>query len=124
MMKKPLFVIAATAFIALFSAQAFACYWDGYWGGSMGGPTPGFNSDQYQAFYDKTDQLRQDLAAKRGEYNALMAATNPDPKRAAELSRKIEGLHDQLRVQARAYNLPASNNGDYGHGRMVGHGCW
>lgn len=38
-MKKTILVIAATAFIALFSTQAFACYWEGYWGGHgrMGG---------------------------------------------------------------------------------------
>jgi zinc resistance-associated protein len=123
-MKKTILVIAATAFIALFSTQAFACYWDGYWGGPAGGPTAGFNGDQHQGFYEKTAQLRQDLAEKRGEYNALMAASNPDPKRAAQLSREIATLHDQLRVQARSYNLPMSNNGYCGHGRMGRHGCW
>ena len=129
-MKKTIIVTAATAFIALFSTQAFACYWDGYWGGPMGGPMVGFKGDTYQRFYDETAKLRQDLAAKQGEYNALLAAPNPDPKRAAELSREITISHDQLRSQAHAYNLPAPNNGYYGWGRMGGypmmdgHGCW
>jgi len=129
-MKKRILIVVATAFIALFSTQVFACYWDGYWGGPMGGPMAGYYGDTYQGFYDQTAQLRQDLAAKQGEYNALLAAPNPDPKRAAELSREITILHDQLRSQARAYNLPAPNNGYYGWGRMGGYpmmggyGCW
>ena len=53
-----------------------------------------------QKFYDKTAQLRQDLTAKQGEYNALLATTNPDPKRTAELSREIAAQHNQLRAQA------------------------
>ncbi|MFZ3046308.1 MAG: hypothetical protein WA151_10370, partial [Desulfatirhabdiaceae bacterium] len=101
-----------------------ACYWDGYWGGSMGGPMAGSYGGRYQEFYDNTAQLRQDLADKQGEYNALMAAPNPDPKRAAELSREIAVLHDQLRAQARSYNLPAQNNAGPGHnGRMGGYEC-
>ncbi|MCD6272247.1 MAG: hypothetical protein J7K30_05240 [Deltaproteobacteria bacterium] len=119
-MKKTILVIAA-AFIVLIGTQAFACYWDGYWGGPMGGPMAGVYGDQYQGFYDKTAQLRQDLAAKQGEYNALLATSNPDSKRAAELSREISVLHDQLRTQARSYNLPAPNTRHYG--RMGGSGC-
>jgi zinc resistance-associated protein len=119
-MKKTILVIAA-AFIVLIGTQALACYWDGYWSGPMGGPMAGVYGDQYQGFYDKTAQLRQDLAAKQGEYNALLATSNPDSKRAAELSREISVLHDQLRTQARSYNLPAPNTRHYG--RMGGSGC-
>ena len=127
-MKKTILVIAAVASITLLGTQAFACYWDGYWGGPMGGPTTGFYEDtyargNYQGFYDDTSQLRQDLAAKQGEYNALLATSNPDPKRAAELNREIIVLHDRLSAQARSHNLPAPNTNHYG--RLGGDGwCW
>jgi zinc resistance-associated protein len=122
-MKKTILIIAATAFIALIGTQAFACYWDGYWSGPMGGPMAGYSSGNYQGFYDQTAQLRQDLAAKQGEYNALLSTSNPDPKRAAELNREIAVLHDQLIAQARSYNLPPANGGY--QGRMGGYGwCW
>jgi len=117
-MKKTILVIAAVAFISLIGTQAFACYWNGYWGGPMGGPVAGYYGGNYQGFSDDTVQLRQDLAAKQGEYNALMAKSNPDPKRAADLSRQITSLHDQLRSKAQAYNLPAPGAG-YGYGW-----CW
>jgi len=123
-MKQRILIVAVVAFIALFSTQAFACYWDGYWGGPMGGPMAGYYGDTYQGFYDQTAQLRQDLAAKQGELNALLAAPNPDPKRASELSREIATLHDQLRSKARVYNLRAPNSGYYGRGWMGGYGCW
>jgi zinc resistance-associated protein len=127
-MKKTILAIAAVACIALIGTQAFACYWDGYWGGPMGGPMPGHDGDtyapgNYQGFYDNTSQLRQNLVAKQREYNALMDASNPDPKRAAELRSEINPLHDQLSAQAQSYNLPTPNASYYG--RMGGYGwCW
>ncbi|MBB5348574.1 hypothetical protein JWG42_06680 [Desulfoprunum benzoelyticum] len=122
-MKRTILIVAATALIAFTGTQAFACYWDGYWGGPMGGPTAGYYGDNYQGFYDQTVQLRQNLAAKQGEYNALLATSNPDPKRTAGLNREIAVLHDQLRAQARSFNLPPANAGY--HGRMGGYGwCW
>jgi len=124
-MKKEILIVAVVAFIALTGTQALACYWDWYWGGPMGGPMAGFTGNTYhKRFYDETAKLRQDLAAKQGEYNALLAAPNPDPKRASELSRDIAALHDQLRSKARAYNLPPPNSGYYGRGWMGGYGCW
>ena len=126
-MKKTMLTLAAISLIMLIGTQAFACYWDGYWGGPMGGPMAGSYDGQYQGFYDNTAQLRQDLAAKQGEYNALLATSNPDPERTAELGREIAVLHDQLRAQARSYNLPAQNYAGH-HGRMgmggTGRGCW
>lgn len=126
-MKKMTFIIVAVASIVLIGSQAFACYWDGYWGGHMGGPMNGFYADtfaggNYQGFFDNTAQLRQDLAAKQGEYNALMAKSDPDPKRAAELSREIAALHDQLRAQARSYRLPTPP-ANYGYGHRGGYSC-
>ena len=126
-MKKMLFILFAIASVAFISSQAMACYWQGYWGGPMGAPMSGFNTNSftegnYQGFFDNTAQLRQDLAAKEAEHNALMARSNPDPKRTAELSKQITSLHDQLRAKARSYNMPAPR-GNYGHGPMRGYGC-
>ncbi len=126
-MKKILFILFAIASVAFISSQAMACYWQGHWGGPMGAPMSGFNTNSftegnYQGFFDNTAQLRQDLAAKQAEYNVLMAKSNPDPKRAAELSKQITSLHDQLRAQARSSNLPVPR-GNYGHGPMRGYSC-
>lgn len=130
-MKKAMLILAAISLIALIGTRAFACYWDGYWGGPMGGPMTGVQGGNHQEFYDSTAQLRQEFAAKQGEYHALMATSNPDPERAAELSREITVLHNQLMAHARAYNLPARNYGGhhggmggYGHMGGNGRGCW
>jgi hypothetical protein len=128
-MKKMIFGLVVAASVVFFGFQAFACYWDGYWGGPMGAPMSGFNTNNftegnYQGFFDNTAQLRQDLAAKQAEHNALMARSNPDPKRVAELSKQITSLHDQLRAKARSYNMPVPR-GNYGHGPMGAYGrCW
>ena len=88
----------------------------------MGGPVSGIHDNMYQGFYDQTLQLRQDLAAKQGEYNALMAAQDPDPKLAAKLNHQIVVLHDQLRIKARSNNLPTAF-GNYGYSNRGGW-CW
>lgn len=124
-MKKFFIIVVTVVTVATIGTQAWACIWDGYWGGPMGGFYGNtFAGGAYQGFLDNTSQLRQDLATKQDEYNALMAKSNPDPKRAAELSRQITSLHDQLRAQARSYNLPVPR-GNYGHGPMGAYGhCW
>ena len=126
-MKKIIFGLVVAASVVFFGFQAFACYWDGYWGGPMGVPMGGFYGNTvaggaYQGFLDNTSQLRQDLATKQAEYNALMTQSNPDPKRASDLNRQITALHDQLSTQARSYNMPVPR-GNYGHGPMRGYGC-
>jgi len=125
-MKKSILIIAAAAAITLTSTLSFACYWDGYWGGPMGGPVAMDNSGNSQGFYEKTAKIRQDLAAKQGEYSALMATTNPDPQRAGDLSREMTVLHDQLSAEARSFNLSAPGTGNYGHmnGYAMMGGCW
>jgi zinc resistance-associated protein len=124
--KKTILIIAAVTSIGLFSSQVFACYWDGYWSSPAAGPVAGAYGNAYQEFYDQTSQLRQDFAAKQGEYNALLATSKPDSKRASELNREIAVLHDQLRAQARSYNMPALGAGNGppgGYGRMGGYWC-
>jgi zinc resistance-associated protein len=123
LMKKAFLIVAAATSIVLVSSQAWACYWDGYWGGPMGARMGGYYGGASQGFFNDTAQLRQDLAAKQGEYAALMAQSKPDPKKAAELSRQMATLHDQLRSKAQAYSLPAPG-GRYGYMGGYGYGCW
>ena len=124
-MKKSIIALAAATF-TLIGTQTFAYSWDGHWNGPMNGPMAGGQgSGKYQDFYEKTASLRQNLAEKQGEYNALLATPTPDPKRAAELGREITTLHDQLSAKARSFNLPGSNMRHYA--QMSGYGmggCW
>ena len=125
-MKKSILVFAAAATFTLIGTQAFACYGDGNGSGPMGGQMGGVQKNgNYHDFYEKTASLRQDLAGKQGEYNALLANPNPDPKRAAELNREIVILHDQLSAKARSLNLPVPNMGHHaGMSGCAGCGCW
>ncbi len=129
-----LVIVATVGFIAI---QVSACMWDGYYGGgpkagNWGGYALQGNADQ--DFLNETTQLRQDLAAKRGEYNALMAQPSPDPKRAAKLSQEITVLHDRFRAKAheKGYSGPGRRGGHY-QSQMGSHGycdsragwrCW
>ena len=74
-----------------------------------------------QAFMKDTAGLRQSLAEKRGEYRAVMAGENPDPKAAGKLSGEIAGLKDQLREKAVAAGVPFKGRG-MGHGMDHGMG--
>ena len=135
-MKKLIIVMAVVATVGFVAIQVSACMWDGYYGGGpIGGYSGGYfqQGGAYQDFLNETTQLRQDLAAKRGEYNALMAQPSPDPKRAAKLSQEITVLNDKLRAQAQAkgYSAPAQRWGR-NHSQMRpwycdsrgGYGCW
>ena len=137
-MKKLLIVLVSVAAFGLIASQALACMWDGYWGGPMGGSWgSGYYSNvnpggSHQKFLDDTAKIRGELAAKQGEYNALMTQPNPDPKRAGKLSREIAELHDQLKAKAQAYDLPVPRNRGAYHSPPAGHyygycggwGCW
>lgn len=54
----------------------------------------------YQKFMSDTSATRQELAGKRGEYQALMRGQTPDPAAAANLSKDIFALQEKLRTQA------------------------
>ena len=117
-----LITVVAVGFIG---SLVLACPWDGYWGGSMGDArgsySPGMNnSGSYQRFMNETAGLRSRIAARQGEYNALMAQPNPDSRRAGELSQEISELHDQLKARARAFNLPAPGYGGNGRNYPAG----
>ena len=137
-MRKLVIVIALVASVGLLASAALACYWDGYYGGPMEGPMMGgYNPGvaqgaSYQTFLDETQDLRQELAAKQGEYNALMVQSNPDPKKAGQISREIAGLHGQLQAKAGARGLGAQGGPGrysapirpYGYGYGSGYGGW
>ena len=145
-MKKILIVLVTVVSLGLIGSQALACYWDGYYGGPMGGPmmggpmmggpmmggynTGGMPGGSYQSFLNDTAKLRQEFAAKRGEYDALMAQANPDPQKAGQLSQEIAGLHDQLQAKAQGYGTAAPGpygapRGGYGYGGGYGGwNCW
>lgn len=127
-MKKLIIVSISVVFLGLIASQALACWWDGYSGSPMGGTWgdycwSGYTGGASQEFLNETATLRQELAAKQGEYQALMAQGNPDPKRAAEISREIAGLRDQLHAKAQARGV--AGPGPYAQGpRYGGWGCW
>ncbi|MFP3980097.1 MAG: hypothetical protein ACLFUY_01785 [Desulfobacterales bacterium] len=127
--KKALIVLALIATVGLIATAAWAGPRGGWGGGGSGycanmGP-------QNQAFMEETADLRDELAEKRGAYQALMARENPDPERASELQREMSQIREQIRAKAQNYQAYSGNDryGDRGHG---GHGwhagprgrCW
>jgi hypothetical protein len=105
-MKKMITILIALSVFALGSSNVWA-----QWGGS------GYMNNGNSAFMDDTVQLRSDLAAKQAEYNALMVQKNPDPKRAAQLSREVSSLNEQIRTKAREF---ANNGSSYNNMPMRG----
>ena len=118
-MKKLMIATIALISVGLFSAQVFA--WGGGYCGGWGrgpgwhGPNTTTNpptTERYQTFMNETAQIRQQLAAREGEYRALMVQPNPDPQKAAALSGEIASLREQVRTKAGEYGLNAA--GPYG----------
>ena len=136
-MRKITVVLVMVVALGLVASQALASMWDGYDGDYMGGPMMGGYYNQgvapggsYQTFLDETQGLRQELAAKQGEYNALMAQSDPDPQKAGQVSREIAGLHGQLQAKASARG-PGAQGGPGGYnapmrpyGYSSGYGGW
>lgn len=134
-MKKVLVALVVALGLGLIASQALACWWGGYGGGGMmWGPTRGHYSGaapsgwDYRGFMADTANLREELAAKQGEYDALMANPNPDPERAAQLSREMARLNDQLQAKAQGFGMHGRGLGwgHYGMGMSPGRGgyCW
>lgn len=142
MKSKAMTILAVLAVIGLVAGAAWAGPWggprDGYHRGYGPGMSGGYcyygsGGPQSQAFLDETADLRKELAGKRGEYQALMAQENPDPKRASQLQQEMEQIREQLRAKARKYdNAPAYGgpSGDRGYGGGWAHHrgprgyCW
>lgn len=104
MKSKAIIILAVITVFGLVAASA----WAGPWGGPRGvrGGGPGYcatTGPQSQAFLDETADLRNELATKRGEYHALMAAENPDPKRAGQLQQEMNSIREQIRTKAQDY---------------------
>jgi|LQYC01.1.fsa_nt_gi hypothetical protein len=139
-MNKLLIVLAIVVSLGIGASQAIAWYGDGSWGY----PGPGWcnwgggyypeDRGSYQKFLNETEKSRQELAAKQGEYDALMAQPNPDQQKAGRLAQDITRLQDQLEAKAQTYNHPAPvprggysqtphTNHGYGCGYMS-RSCW
>ncbi len=106
-------------------------------------PNGYYNADMdanYQKFLTDTASLREQLAAKQGEYIALISQPNPDQQLAGQLSLQIAELMNQIREIALSYGIPARGgycsypyglnggyqgycNHSYGSGGG-GWGCW
>ncbi len=124
-----IFTVIFAAVLGLTASAALACPWDGYWNGYNGGYYTGDNGAAYQEFVNETAPIREKLAAKNAELNALMAQKEPDPKRAGEIQAEITRLHNQLRQKAQAYNIAppgAYGNQMHRHQAYCRHsrGCW
>ena len=121
-MKKITLILIAVAITGFSATQALAGR--GHQGYRDGGCIQQNLTDEQvqarQAFMKDTAELRQSLAVKRGEYRALMAGENPDPKAAGQLSGEIAGLKNQLREKAVAAGVPFKGRG-MGHGMGEGY---
>jgi zinc resistance-associated protein len=119
-MKKIVVLIAAVLALNVFAGQALARGGDGT--GPRGGGCPAYasnDSPEMQKFLDATQELRKSLVADQAELNAVMAAQNPDSKKARELAVKIADTRSS--IQAKARELKVSGAGR-GYGPMVA-GC-
>ena len=127
-------MIAITILITLtlFVGFAWACPGCGYHSGQdwgWGSSYHGNQSPQYQDFQNETAPLREELAARQGEYNALMAQDNPDPQRAGQLQQEVSRLQDQIHAKAQSYNMPCSyrtcnHGGNWSSYNNHGGWCW
>lgn len=78
------------------------------------------DSATYQKYLSDTVTIRQELASKRAEFQALMSGQNPDPAAAASLSKEIFNLQEKLRAQAPSRGF--GRGGGYGYGGCPGSG--
>ncbi|MEJ2589179.1 MAG: hypothetical protein P8165_16710 [Deltaproteobacteria bacterium] len=126
-MKKLIIGTITLLTLGLLVSPGLAFWGGGYCNGPRGGgwyagDTPQIDNArkaEYDKYVAETAGIRQKLAAKQAEYNALMANDNPDPKRAGELAGEIAGLREQLRSKAPTYAGPGYGPG-YGYGHMYG----
>jgi zinc resistance-associated protein len=87
-----------------------------------GGESSKVTSEQIQKFLDATVQLRQDLFGKNAEYQALLKATNPDPKQAGEIAREIFDLRTKIAAEAAKQGFPQMGMMGMGESGMGGCG--
>ncbi|MCD6586520.1 MAG: hypothetical protein J7K96_12220 [Desulfobacteraceae bacterium] len=131
MYKRIIMILAVMMSAGFIAGSAMACSWDGDWGGCGRGSGSGYygNQNSYnQSFMNDTASIREEIAAKHGEYSALMAQQNPDPKRAGQLQEEIAKLNNQIQQKAQKYNVPSrganhSASPNY-HEYCNYRGCW
>ena len=111
-MKKTITAVTTIFIVGFFSVSAYA--WGcGYGSGTgMRGHGKGLNNQSavnpavhqkdLNACFKDTQAHRASLFANRAELNALMAGTNPDPKKARALSKNISKTRSELRAKAKA----------------------
>jgi zinc resistance-associated protein len=122
-MRKLVITLAVVGVVGLVASQALAWgpWRQGGWS-SMGSHYGAYTGGAYQNFLNDTAQLRQELAAKQGEYDALLAQPNPDPKRTAQVSQEIARLQEQIQTKAQSPGTAAP--GPYAYGPHRGWMCW
>ena len=67
--------------------------------------------EKHDAFRAATTDLRQQIAAKRAEKQAVMHSVNPDPDQAAQLTRDLLELRSQLMAQAKEAGIEIAQAG-------------
>ncbi|QTA82452.1 Uncharacterized protein dnl_48270 [Desulfonema limicola] len=131
-MKKTIMTLIIALTIGLMASQVWA--WRSGCPMAAGAAQAGdISPEAYQKFMDDTAQLRLDLAAKNGEYDAVLAQTNPDPKQAGQIAREMAEIQAKIQAKAKENGLPAmgccrgTGQGKMGKGyhgkKMPGPGC-
>ena len=123
-MRKLVIMLAVVGIVGLAASQALAWgpWGQGGWCPMMGGYNGAYTGGAYQNFLNDTAQLRQELAAKQGEYNALMAQPSPDPKQTAQVSQEIARLQEQIQTKAQSSGI--ATPGRYAYGPHCGWMRW
>lgn len=135
-MKKTITAVTTIFIVGFFAVSAYA--WGCGYGSGTGMRGPGkqmnnqytVNQEGVDAFLKDTQGLRASISADRAELSALMAGTNPDPKKARALSENISKTRNELRAKAQQHNISGpmggQGNGYYGsgHHRNQSAGCW
>jgi len=118
-MKKTIMTLIIALTIGLIGTQVWAVGGCTMTGGTA--QAADVNPEAYQKFIDDTATLRLDLAAKNGEYEAVLAQTNPDPKQAGQIAREMAEIQAKIQAKAKENGLPAMGCGrGSGQGMM---GC-
>jgi zinc resistance-associated protein len=131
MYKRIIMILAVIMSVGFIGGSAWACQWDGNWGNSGWSQDSNYYGNQSsspQNFINDSASLREEIAAKHGEYNALMAQQNPDPERAAQLQKDIAKLNNQIQQKAQEYNVPsrgANHSASPNYHQYCNYkGCW
>lgn len=84
-------------------------------------------ADLERKFFDETRELRDKLASKSDELNALLSEPNPDTSKASKLQKEISNLRAKLdektvnyEIEARKIAPDTRSSDRYGYGHMMG----